>query len=208
VSDGSGTVVWRWDQTEPFGDAPPNDNPSGQGAFEFPLRFPGQYFDSETRLSYNYFRTYDAAIGRYTRSDPIGLWAGINTYIYGGANPLLYSDPRGLAPKPGGKRRYLPYPQPPVPYPWSKPKPAEDEMEGVPGSRERPESRPDREQEQRRQCMEREEKKCDAQYDRDKDYCSALAAVSGNQYDYVACMRDYARPRYLECLKECEKTCK
>ncbi len=44
--------MWRWDQGEPFGNDVPNNNPSGAGAFEFPLRFPGQYFDRETNLKY------------------------------------------------------------------------------------------------------------------------------------------------------------
>src|SRR5581483_7738595 len=48
VADASGTVVWRWDQTEPFGDSVPNDNPSGLGRFQFSLRYPGQYFDEES----------------------------------------------------------------------------------------------------------------------------------------------------------------
>jgi len=42
-------------------------------------RFPGQYFDKETNLHYNYFRDYDPAIGRYIQSDPIGLVASIPT---------------------------------------------------------------------------------------------------------------------------------
>jgi hypothetical protein len=41
VANASGTPVWKWEQTEPFGDNPPNDNPSGLAAFDFPLRFPG-----------------------------------------------------------------------------------------------------------------------------------------------------------------------
>lgn len=40
--------MWRHDNTEPFSRNPPDENPSGLGAFEFPLRFPGQYFDKET----------------------------------------------------------------------------------------------------------------------------------------------------------------
>ena len=41
--------MWRWDQQEPFGATPPNDDPDGDGVkFDFPLRFPGQYFDRET----------------------------------------------------------------------------------------------------------------------------------------------------------------
>lgn len=59
------------------------------------LRFPGQYYDAETGLSYNYFRDYDAKTGRYIENDPIGLASGINTYSYAGANPLVYSDPTG-----------------------------------------------------------------------------------------------------------------
>lgn len=88
--------MWRWDQQEPFGVNLPDENPSSLGAFEFPLRFPGQYADKETNLHYNYFRDYDSGIGRYVQSDLIGLSGGINTYAYSGSSPLLHIDPSGL----------------------------------------------------------------------------------------------------------------
>ncbi len=57
---------------------------------------PGQYFDQETGLHYNYFRDYDPTTGRYIESDPIGLGGGLNTYEYAKQNPLRISDPWGL----------------------------------------------------------------------------------------------------------------
>ena len=95
VANQVGQTVWRWDQWEPFGDSLPNENPSGLGAFEFSLRFPGQYADKETNLHYNMARDYWPEGGRYIQSDPIGLDGGINTYSYVGGNPLSYSDPTG-----------------------------------------------------------------------------------------------------------------
>jgi len=61
------------------------------------IRFPGQYYQSETGLNYNYFRDYDPLTGKYLESDPVGLEAGVNTYVYVGSQPILFLDPYGLA---------------------------------------------------------------------------------------------------------------
>ncbi len=97
VANQQGQTMWRWDQQEPFGVTVPDENPSGLGAFEFPMRFPGQYADKETNLNYNYLRDFDSSLGIYKQSDPIGLRGGLNTYAYGSSSPLRLTDPYGLA---------------------------------------------------------------------------------------------------------------
>lgn len=92
------TIVWRWDQAEPFGATAPDQNPTGAGVFVYNQRFPGQVFDAETGLFQNWHREYRAGWGRYIQSDPIGLAGGINTFSYVGSAPLSAVDPTGLAP--------------------------------------------------------------------------------------------------------------
>jgi RHS repeat-associated protein len=60
------------------------------------LTFPGQYYDVETGLHYNWNRYYDPETGRYITADPIGLDGGLNLYLYAGANPVNFVDPLGL----------------------------------------------------------------------------------------------------------------
>lgn len=98
LTDSAGRVVWRASH-EAYGNALLDEDPDGDGkVVEMPIRFPGQYYDQETGLHYNYFRYYDPATGRYLTSDPIGLAGGLNTYAYVGGNPINFFDSLGLYP--------------------------------------------------------------------------------------------------------------
>ncbi|MCP4109674.1 MAG: hypothetical protein GY749_29840, partial [Desulfobacteraceae bacterium] len=59
------------------------------------FRFPGQYYDEETGLHYNWHRYYNPNTGRYLTPDPIG---GINLYYYVRNNPANLIDPTGEIP--------------------------------------------------------------------------------------------------------------
>ncbi|MER5774813.1 polymorphic toxin type 30 domain-containing protein [Streptomyces sp. NPDC002039] len=92
--DEAGSVTWRarstlWGSTTWTRDA----------TAYTPLRFPGQYFDPESGLHHNFFRTYDPETARYLTPDPLGLTPAPHpaTYVH---NPHTWSDPLGLAPCP------------------------------------------------------------------------------------------------------------
>jgi RHS repeat-associated protein len=101
MTDSSGTLVWRAEHT-PFG-----------GIYALPvstisnnLRFPGQYFDGETGLAQNWFRDYDAKIGRYWEIDPVKHFISkckktygsslAQAYSYSNLNPITNFDVKGL----------------------------------------------------------------------------------------------------------------
>jgi RHS repeat-associated protein len=107
-------VVWEGVR-QPFG-----ETQETIATIRQPLRFPGQYFDSETGLNYNYYRDYDPTLGRYLQSDPIGILRDYSApqrqvaarmgvaipektelrnlnhnYVYANNNPVMYTDPTG-----------------------------------------------------------------------------------------------------------------
>jgi len=59
------------------------------------MRFPGQWFQLESGLAYNWHRHYDATLGRYVQPDPIGYAGGRSLYGYVGQNPISYVDRDG-----------------------------------------------------------------------------------------------------------------
>lgn len=92
----AGQLVWMW-ASDAFGSVAPNEDPDGDGAkTTINLRFPGQYFDAESGLHYNWHRYYDPRIGRYITPDPIGFRGGSNYFDYAKQNPLRFTDPNGL----------------------------------------------------------------------------------------------------------------
>jgi RHS repeat-associated protein len=116
MTDETGTTVWEGEYL-PFGEVL-----SVTGPVTNNLRFPGQYYDGETGLHYNYFRDYKPEIGRYVEADPIletinnyntnnsicaeaGLTKSIlrftpkpqylHPYVYAYNNPIVFYDPDG-----------------------------------------------------------------------------------------------------------------
>lgn len=106
LTDSSGVTVWI-STTEPYGKSSIDEDPDGNGvSVAFNFRFPGQYYDNESQLHYNYARYYDPGMGRYISADPIGLIGNdINLYRYARNNPVRFSDIFGLGK--GGKGNEL-----------------------------------------------------------------------------------------------------
>jgi RHS repeat-associated protein len=91
--DANGAVMWRATY-KPFGEA--TIDATSTSIINF--RFPGQYYDQDTGLHYNYHRYYDPKTGRYLSPDPIGLPSGPNLFEYVEGNPVSKYDPSGLWP--------------------------------------------------------------------------------------------------------------
>ncbi|MCG3268362.1 RHS repeat-associated core domain-containing protein [Yoonia sp. I 8.24] len=89
ATDDLGAVVWEASYL-PFGGVQTSTGANSD------LRFPGQWFQSETGLHQNWMRDYDPTTGRYIQADPLGLIDGASVYGYVTQNPGRYIDRRGL----------------------------------------------------------------------------------------------------------------
>ena len=129
LTNDSGLPVWQWSYSA-FGDNLPTTAASrfassgaeaiGATSVVFNLRWPGQYYDQESGLHFNWHRSYSPGIGGYTQNDPKGLAAGPNRRIYVDGNPLSFTDPTGLDRWGSyGYGRYIPATNP-APTFWEK----------------------------------------------------------------------------------------
>ncbi len=90
ATDDAGVKVW--DATYlPFGGVHTSTGANSA------LRFPGQWFQSETGLHQNWMRDYDPTLGRYLQADPLGLVDGASIYGCALQNPGRYVDLTGQA---------------------------------------------------------------------------------------------------------------
>ncbi len=89
MTNGSKATVWQatW---KPWGEIQ-----SITGTLTNNLRYPGQYFQIETNLHYNWHRHYDPATGRYTQPDPLGFVNGPSIYAYARSSPYMHTDRDG-----------------------------------------------------------------------------------------------------------------
>ncbi|MFZ1344139.1 RHS repeat-associated core domain-containing protein [Thiothrix eikelboomii] len=98
ITDATGKTVWTWD-SKPFGETLPDTDPDKDGlSLHYNQRFPGQTYDAETGLHYNFHRDYNPQTGRYVQSDPIGLDGGMNSFGYVEGSPAVAWDMLGHAP--------------------------------------------------------------------------------------------------------------
>ena len=68
---------------------------SATGAQTLNTRFPGQWYQLESGLHYNWHRHYDPTLGRYTQPDPLGFVDGPSVYAYAKNSPTTFVDRNG-----------------------------------------------------------------------------------------------------------------
>jgi len=154
--------------------------------------FPGQYFDQETGLHYNYFRMYDPKNGRYDEADPIGLAAGTNPFLYANANPIRFTDPLGLDAIPGPYGIPIPF----IPPSFIRPQNSQSDNVDNSGTSSRTRGRSDRSRSQR---CNNDNDDCEKLNRIDTDTCNAISRIRSPAAG-AACHKS-ASDRYAACLR-------
>jgi RHS repeat-associated protein len=90
TTSGGSAIAWSA-KYDPFGNVVTITNPTAM-----PMRFPGQVFQIEDGLSYNWHRNYDPTLGRYSQADPLGFVDGPGVYNYVNSSPVMKVDAEGL----------------------------------------------------------------------------------------------------------------
>ncbi|WP_165349991.1 MULTISPECIES: RHS repeat-associated core domain-containing protein [unclassified Mesorhizobium] len=83
MTDESRAIVWQASYL-PYGEVR-----TITGSATLNQRFPGQWFQIETGLSYNWHRHYDPSTGRYLQPDPLGMPDGPSRFAYVRNSPLM-----------------------------------------------------------------------------------------------------------------------
>jgi RHS repeat-associated protein len=65
------------------------------GSASLDARLPGQWYQLEAGLHYNWHRHYDPSLGRYTQPDPLGFVDGPSVFGYAKGSPYSVVDPEG-----------------------------------------------------------------------------------------------------------------
>jgi RHS repeat-associated protein len=153
------------------------------------LRFPGQYFQLETGLAYNWHRHYDPVTGRYIQPDPLRFVDGPSIYAYAVSSPFMKTDRDGLHIEgPGGVEipLYIPPIPPPVTdflKPWVHNHPIGPQMCAANANKEE-------------ECKSA----CDAAFAANIVVCKMLRDKRNRALCY-----DQAHELYATCLKNCSK---
>jgi RHS repeat-associated protein len=216
MTDETGQTVWEGEYL-PFG-APH----SVTGNITNNFRFPGQYFDAETALNYNWYRYYNEKIGRYISFDPILHLANrppkikkcpqsdsyptfdviketpqkLNPFVYVEGNPTNLLDPMGLASCGSGWKKIL------VPdnwfgwYSFTKPCSNHDDCYGCEGAK-----------------AKKSRHSCDSEFFRNmRDVCSSLQRNSywqnhceGTAYTYYKYVVKNGKKYFDAARKDCCK---
>ena len=196
MTDIGGATVWDL-EVRPFGDG---ENVTGTATLN--LRFPGQYYDSETGISQNGFRDYYSALARYLEPDPLGVRVTGNSYRYVANNPMSHFDPMGLFKVSG------------VPAPKGENTIVCDGTGGIKGQVGSPGNSPDQIR-CLKDCLVKHEEshKSDAEAS-NPGLCKGVAAGIAIEYSNPSERKRSEKKAYKEhikCLKDklkCDKTCK